>query len=674
MRVEDYVPELDYASRDWQPFGIRKQDPETGKTTVHSPRKKHFCLECKDYYQGLYDRGVTQKPFPVSCEGDRRLAVRKLRRDTFADEAEFELAKSLLDPVSWARYFIDFETYWYQTEMVCCSAQSRVNRCGRRAGKSEAMALECLWKLYTRPGFQILLVCPYESQVDLFMRKIRDHIAKSDIIGEQMRPPGGRNVMTAGQQLIQFRNGAAIRGFSCGAGSSARSDKIRGQPGDMIVFDEADYIDDGDLETIMAIKIDKEWVEVYASSTPRGIRKSYHNWCVNKDRGYKEFHFTSLESPNWTEDVELELRTQYSQGGFLREFLAEFGEEVSGVFKSADIDACLKSYKLPYPIDRAEYHVALGVDWNKLTGTHLVVVGLHKSAGVLRVIDKEVIRRQEFTQHAGVAAVLKLDKRWRPDVIYVDAGYGSMQVESLHRMDDWKGTDYKKRLKAIDMGGMTDIIDPLTKLPAKKPTKALMVDISVRLMEARRFELPRSEDTTQRIIESEIPFVDVGLVQQMRAFHEERRSPTGKVIYSDDYEHTLTAFMLAVMGLEQKFGNISKRALREGFETCPTFGKQQAVPTTDEKGNPLPPSLVAIMKEAERQRVAEEEDEAKRRLQKLRVGTTRATSSDVPQANADGDVLVAVNGKAANRTEFSRVVSRRFGGSYTGRRTSWRRR
>jgi len=67
-------------------------------------------------------------------------------------------------------------------------------------------------------------------------------------------------------------------------------------------------------------------------------------------------------------------KTQYSKAGYAREFLAEFGDEVEGVFRSADISAALLDYDLKDCKYHGESKYVIGVDWNKTTGTHITIV------------------------------------------------------------------------------------------------------------------------------------------------------------------------------------------------------------------------------------------------------------------------------------------------------------
>jgi len=650
MRYEDYVPELPYPDREYRPFG-------------GTPNDEHFCQRCKLYYLKLFNQGKTKSKFPLNCSFDRILDRQYVKPEMFDSQEEYELAWASIDPVTWGATFLDFHADWYQKEITNCTSQFKVARAGRRVGKSQALALYVLWKAQTQSKFEILIICPYESQVDLLFKKIRELISRSAVIQDTIKrdkqsPP----------QVIEFQNGSTITGFSAGAKSGAKSDKVRGQGGGLIVFDEVDYLEDADIETVMAVLADKPDTEVIFSSTPTGVRKRMFNASTDKDSQWKEFWYISAESPRWTQQAEQMFRSIYSAGGYAREFLAEYGEEMAGVFRSRDIQVCLKEFSLVEQKRDPDWIYTMGVDWNKVTGTHIVVVGKPtRGPAHYKMVDKRIIRRSEFTQHEGVQAVVDMDQKWGCGFIYVDAGYGSVQIEMLHKMDEHKGTDFKKRLKGIDMGSNIEIIDPLDKEIKKKPTKGFMVDMTARAVEQHLLHLPKSEDTSAQIILSEIPYTDIGVVQQMRSFKVEKISPTGKLTYSQDYEHTLTALMLAVLahGLEYEDYKRFKFSYYAGH--VGRLGEKTHVPTHDALGNPLPPSQVAMMREVAKKQMMDEEKEFRERLKPTRPSLSEGPS--VPAVNKDGLIHVSHNGRPVSQGGRWSIGPRRFRNTTSTRRS-----
>lgn len=554
---ETYIPLDDYPARKYAPILGRGDN--------------HFCDLCKANYKDMYDKGLTSKEFIPKCVGDLERQFDGIDPAEFGSEEDFNYLKVISNPASWANFELGWEARWFQREILNCSSQFKAIRAGRRAGKSESMALLALWYLFTNGGladrqFQILMVAPYMSQVSKFFDSVRGFIKQST----SMSMPGvvKRNVINP--QIIEFGQGGIMRGFSSGgtSGSSAGSDKVRGQDADLIIIDEVDYVADVDIEVVMAILGSHPGARLIAASTPTGFRSKLYEWCRNKEAGFKEFWFISAESPTWSEDTEKMFKENYSESGYNREFLAEFGEEAAGVFRPGDIQKSIADYDMEKCFYRSECEYVIGVDWNKTTGTHITVVEAISIQGEgikYRLVDKEIIRKAEFQQIEGVKRLMEMDKKWGGNNhIYVDAGFGHVQVEMMWKYDvdhPNEGTDYRNKVKPITMNTNIEIRDPVTGQMIKKPVKQFMVDNAARSLENQMCLVPRSEDTATRIVPKEVAFANIGLAQQMREFKIMRYAPSGMPTYSQDYEHTLTAWMLALMGHLLEYSDINQMNL-----------------------------------------------------------------------------------------------------------------
>ena len=561
--IGGYWPEIDYRGNNYVPAG----------TPTCS-----LCTRCRDYYKLLYDSGITKEwcdeeniekldgtinPEPwfiPFCEGDLAERANHFAPEDFEDREEHLHAVTLLDPVAWAYAEFNWTARWYQEDMLRCSSQFQANRAGRRVGKTEKMAVGTLHKAWTQGNYEILVIAPYQPQVKKLFEMMRLFINLSVSLNGSVKTN-----RESPYEQISFNNGSTIRGFSSGARTGAKSDKIRGQDANLIIMDEVDYLADEDLEVISAILASNQNTGMVVASTPTGIRQKLHRWCTSKGERFKEFWFISRESPSWTKKAENYFKSNYSEGGFSREFLAEFGTEMVGVFRMGDIEAAIKKYKYTDTFYDPNRRYVIGVDWNKNTGTHIVVVEQRWDAergAIYRLVEKEIIRRSEFTQITAVQKIMELDKKWQCSFIYVDAGYGHVQVEMLWKYDKdnpHRATNYRKRVVPVEMGGNTIIKNPITKEDEKKPTKPLFVNLLAAQLEQNRIEMPREEDTDTRILPEEIEVIEIGLVQQMREFKVTKYSPQGRPTYSQDFEHTLTAFMCAVGGFLLNFSDLAEK-------------------------------------------------------------------------------------------------------------------
>ena len=148
---------------------------------------------------------------------------------------------------------------------------------------------------------------------------------------------------------------------------------------------------------------------------------------------------------------------------------------------------------------------------------------------------------------------------YNPEFIYVDAGFGQTQVEMLKKYGKrTQGSKLYKKVVPYAMGSNIEIRDPVTQRKIKKPAKPFMVNNSVLQLEQDRIILPVSEDT-QILVESSEEKESgrgQGLVQQMRNFSIERVSTTGLPTYSQNEEHTLTAWMLSLAAFSLEMSDL----------------------------------------------------------------------------------------------------------------------
>jgi len=579
-----YWPEIDYRGQEYEPLG---------------PGKGSVCERCRAYYKKIYDAGITTEycdeenavntdgtPNPEPwflpiCSGDLSKRADLYSPEDFEDRSEYLSAITLLDPAAWAFAEFNWTARWYQEDMLRCSSQFQANRAGRRVGKTEKMSIGTLHKAWTTANYEVLIIAPYQPQVKKLFEMMRLFINTS----VSLRGSVKINRESPYEQ-ITFNNGSTIRGFSSGARTGAKSDKIRGQDANLIIMDEVDYLADADLEVISAILASNSDTGLVVASTPTGIRQKLHRWCTDKTQQFKEFWFVSSESPSWSEKAENYFKSNYSEGGYSREFLAEFGTEMVGVFRGVDIQGSLGGYKYKDCFYDPNRNYIIGVDWNKNTGTHIIVVEQRwdpEKGAIYRPVEKVIIRKQDFTQITAVEKIMELDQKWQTKFIYVDAGYGAVQVEMLwkHDVDNpHLRTNYRKKVVPVEMGGNTIIKNPLTHDDEKKPTKPLMVNLLAAQLEQGRIEITTEEDTDTRILPDEIAVIEIGLVQQMREFTVTKYSPQGRPSYSQDFEHTLTAFMCAIGGFILNFSDMNQT--RYNHDVCGFGGIGGEVKSSEE--------------------------------------------------------------------------------------------
>jgi thymidine kinase len=518
MSEVQYIPEIDYKARNFAP--------------LKGPPPGDLCGNCISYYEGLYKAGLTKNPFPPNCKRHISGIAESLNPADFRDNDEYELAKIISDPISWAYAEFEWEPRWYQERILSCTSDKKLVRGGRRSGKSEAMVIEILFEICTNDHHTVLVIAPSERLVSRFFDEMRKFIKKSQNITNSIARS------TKGPNLIELKNGSKALGFSAGPASSNGADKIRGQDAHLIIIDELDFIKEKDVDAIMAILASHPEARIIAASTPQGWRKKFFSYVVNKDIGYKEFWFISAENPSWTVQQEDYFKNSYSEAAFTHEFLADFGDLEDGVFKRKHIDKSIQVYNYSDTPEPGKKHI-LGIDWNKSAGTHMVIMEWDNSR--LKLVNKIIVPESEYMQTESVNEIIRLHSIWNFRHIFADAGYGTAQIEMIKKHGQKNpATRLAEITQALHMNQNVEILDPITAKPVKKFAKQFIVQQTVKLLEDGAIILPKSEDTI-----SSVDNKQMGLIQQMRNYRVENYSIYGLARFSQGEDHTLTAFMIA---------------------------------------------------------------------------------------------------------------------------------
>ena len=504
------------------------------------------------------------------------------------------------DPVLWAETFLrnpdqpnkPLLMRWYQKDMLRSTVKKKVYRCGRRVGKSIVLCVEMLWNAFNNNDLGILVCTPYKNQVSELWKDGFLKLIKGNEYIEASINRIGQNPFT-----IEFKNGSRILGMTAGSSTGNKGSSIRGISAGKLYLDEVDYMGDAAIQSIMAIMATKKGSTFTISSTPTGKREFFYDACSNKSLGYTEFNFPSSVSPEWIsieeakeqklplhESQEYLFRNQNPEHVFSHEYLAEFGEEAQGVFKHRFIDASLITYDPEVEKSdprglmwwcgepqNSDHVYAMGVDWNgDKVGTQIVIVELLKtpteithivrntddgtSSKVTSVFDnkyrlyyRESISIKDMTQIASVAKIIELNNRFKLDHIYVDAGFGTTNIEELrlHGMRN-RESDLARKIKPIEFGGSLQVYDPFTRTREKKSVKPFMVNGAATSVENGQVILPTDEDEK------------IKLVGQMREFCVDRISALGVPTYSKGNDHILDAFMLALLAFQMEYSTFVK--------------------------------------------------------------------------------------------------------------------
>ena len=490
------------------------------------------------------------------------------------------------DPVTWSKNFLQVDPRVYQIMILRHPSLRKVLRAGRRLGKTFTMAINLLHYSYTHKDGRCLVIAPMKTQVELIYQEILRIASKNDIVMNSIT-----RKVTSPQFMIQFSNGSTIRFFTSGMRSGGKSDVARGQEAHLIILDEMDYMHADDLDALYAMlqKTSEDQADkvLMGASTPTGRRERFWEWC-NSNR-FREFWFPSYCNPYFSKDQEDEFREQYSESGYRHEIEADWGEDSEGVYPRKYVDRAFVSPSWQYnpEITSARNFYTIGVDWDKYgAGTNIVVVEAcadnyeeARFRNKTRVAYREEIARSEYTLTMAVDRIVELNAIFNPRHIYVDRGFGEVQVELLHKkgVEDHR-SGLREKVKGISFGESIVVRDPYTKLPVKKEMKPFMVDNLRQYLEREAILIPESDEE---------------LYLQLISYVVVRTTQTGRPVFEaagSVMDHAHDALMLALLAITQNYGELSRVNYATNTETFSnnfyiTGKKQLKNKDDDEKEN-----------------------------------------------------------------------------------------
>jgi len=480
------------------------------------------------------------------------------------------------DSVVWAKNFLGANLRVYQILILRDPSLRKVLRAGRRLGKTFSLAIQLLHYSYTRKDGRSLVIAPMKTQVELIYQEILRIASKNEVVMNSIT-----RKITSPQFMIQFSNGSTIRFFTSGMRSGGKSDVARGQEAHLIILDEMDYMHADDLDALYAMlqktAEDQPDKVLIGASTPTGRRERFWEWCNSKR--FKEFWFPSYCNPFFSKEQEEEFREQYSSSGYRHEIEADWGEDSEGVYPRKFVDRAFLSPGWQYEASLTSarsFHV-IGVDWDKYgAGTNIVVLEAcsenyedPRFRGKVRVCYREEIDKSEYTLTKAVDRIIELNKIFNPKHIYVDRGYGEVQVELLkkHGVEN-PSSKLKEIVKGIGFGESIEVRDPYTKLMIKKEMKPFMVDNLRQFLEKENLFMPEEDEE---------------LYLQLISYVVVRMTATGRPVFEaggSAVDHAHDALMLALLAITQNYGEFSKSTVANNTDT---FSNEFFIPKNDKE-------------------------------------------------------------------------------------------
>ncbi len=561
------------------------------------------CLSCVNRYKKKHDLKKGDL-FQISCTGIPKNYVSPAISAIINEEDQSIL--SMLDPVEWAKQVLDWHcidpdgSIWkrkteesslgsvtpyvdeahseliklgksafnrpYQKEALQCSAKRRVMRWGRQLGKSEVLVIAILFAVCTHRDFNVIIVTPYQSQIDMLFKRLEGIIKNSAALSNSIK----RNVKAPNFQ-IELHNGSCIKGFTAGTKSGGNADAVRGNTAQMLVLDEMDYLNSADIASVLSVITNYPNATVWISSTPTGKHEKFYEICHSPM--YKEIHHPSTINPLWDKDVEAFFKGELTSIQYDHEILANFGEQEQGVYQGQYIDTAMDDYNYKDMKPETPWVFAIGVDWNDVKiGTTICVTGYNPISNIFKIFTREIVSREGWTQHAACQKIIDLNKKWNPKAIYVDQGYGQTQQEILRKyswdslQDPLRGPSHpdakiRNILKGYDFGSKVEIKDLWTKQPIEKAAKPFLIENSVRRFETESLKFSK---------------YDTQMEAELRGYIIDHITSTGQPVYKQGNEkvgdHNLDALNLSLVAFTLQMSSFGVVSYENGLAFTGNIG------------------------------------------------------------------------------------------------------
>lgn len=319
-------------------------------------------------------------------------------------------------PSKFISHIIGLEPFSYQKDFLDTDARHRVVASGRQVGKSRMCAWLALHEAVTNAFTQVLITAPSLRQSSMLFSTLVSEIEQSGLSDKEW------GIERDTQTIIEFDNGSEIHCLPTGRNGN----KIRGFSADMIIVDEAAFIEDSIYEDILEPMIWATTGRLVLASTPWGKTGYFYQKFegADYDEKWSKTHVQSYDNPIIDdEDIE-DYKEGKTQAQIKREVLGEFVEDSAQFFPTTIIKGCR-----PGGAPKKEGSKAyLGVDIAGEGDDRTVFYGVDEYGNVF--LNDEVYEDMGVLEAAN--HIKTLDNTYDFDKIHVDrTAIGQGTIEAL---------------------------------------------------------------------------------------------------------------------------------------------------------------------------------------------------------------------------------------------------
>jgi len=346
------------------------------------------------------------------------------------------------DPALFAELLCGFKPHPYQAKLLRDRSNRIVACWGRQTGKSTTTALKAIHYAFTHPNATILIVSPTERQSLLMFRKIKRFL-HAEVRGARLLEA---SIVRETEKLIELSNGSVIIPLP------ATEETIRGYSADMVIIDEAAFVKDSLIKSVVMPMLAATDGTLIMLSTPWSKQHIFYKAFTDVSGEWSVHHVPSTECPHISPKFLERQRRLMSETEFRREYLAEFVEEEACYFPTDLIESCvepeLQAARLVDYLPPVEGPLYAGLDLGKLRD-YSVLAAVEAQGDVLKLRLLRVFKLNTPYEEV-IGEVMRLNELHSIEKLAMDrSGVGERPYEELQeKLGVVEGVKFTQRMKA----------------------------------------------------------------------------------------------------------------------------------------------------------------------------------------------------------------------------------
>ena len=309
---------------------------------------------------------------------EKRLRSAEEKTTPASNDTLAGIKKSCDDPVYFGKRFLNFTALPYQEKVLTDKSKRIAVRMSRQAGKTTTIAVRGIWYAATHPRTLSLIVAPSLRQSMIMMDRVQGFLYGMKV--KDRKALVGKIQRTT----IWFRNGSQMVALPCSP------NLLRGYTAHQVLADEAAFFRDDEIifYNILYPMLATTDGTLIASSTPWATKSVFYQMCKDPklEKIWSRHHVTwrdVVAAGLMTQEFIDEMRTVSPPERFIREFEAEFSEDVDAYLPRDFIVACiwtdkwhdLNPHQIYYPFESTpKGRFSVGIDLGEIRDHSVVSV------------------------------------------------------------------------------------------------------------------------------------------------------------------------------------------------------------------------------------------------------------------------------------------------------------